>query len=280
MEKPYEHEFQIDVLDISTNKIITMPFEEYVWRVTAKEIPASFEDEAIKAQAVAARTYALRKIGKAIKEHGSADMCTDFNHCTAFLLPETEARIYGNNAEKICERYKKLSNDTYNQILTYNNQPILAVFHAISSGVTEKSSDVWSTQLPYLINVNSDLDKNVEGYYSKVSYTKNELKEMLNCENDGEINIISRTSGGSVKKIEVFGKSFSGFELRTKLNLRSANFTVAKNADNYIFNVVGYGHGVGMSQSGANEYAKTSMNYKEILSKYYPQTILTTIDKI
>ena len=173
---------------------------------------------------------------------------------------------------------RTLSKKTQNQILTYNNEPILAAFHAISSGRTEKSSDVWSEQLPYLINVDSELDKNVNGYLSTVSLKQTELKNYFSDNADTNISIISRTDGGNVKEINIFGNIYTGQDVRNKLNLRSANFSVKKNKDEYIFEVYGYGHGVGMSQCGANEYAKKGMDYQKILLKYFPNTVLSTIN--
>ncbi|MBQ2897423.1 MAG: stage II sporulation protein D [Clostridia bacterium] len=277
-KKQDKNEITILVLDKGSKNIISMPFEEYVWRATAKEVPSSFEDDAIMAQAVAVRTYAYRKLGKKISEHNGADVCTDFNHCTAFLLPGDEEKTYGENAKQLCKRYRTLSKKTQNQILTYNNEPILAAFHAISSGRTEKSSDVWSEQLPYLINVDSELDKNVNGYLSTVSLKQTELKNYFSDNADTNISIISRTDGGNVKEINIFGNIYTGQDVRNKLNLRSANFSVKKNKDEYIFEVYGYGHGVGMSQCGANEYAKKGMDYQKILLKYFPNTVLSTIN--
>ena len=270
----------ISVFDKTSNKTISMPFEEYVWRATAKEVPVSFEDEAIKAQSIAIRTYAYRKLGKILPEHNGADVCSDFNHCTAFLMPGTEKSTYGKYAKNICKKYETLSNSTNNIILTYKNEPILAAFHSISSGITEKSSDVWVNQLPYLINVESEFDKNVDGYLSQVDFKYQELKKLFPTNNNDSIYIISRTNGGSVNEINIFGINYSGSEVRKKLNLRSANFTIEKKDDIFRFNVFGYGHGVGMSQNGANEYAKSGFSYEKILYKYYPGTNLVTIDKL
>lgn len=271
----------ISVLQTTTNSIVKMPLEEYVWRATAKEMPNTFSDDALKAQAVAVRTYAARKIGVQIPEHKGADVCTDFNHCTAFMIPGEETNSFGEEKDEICERISLLVSQTKNQILTYEGEPILAVFHAISSGITEKSSDVWVKQLPYLTNVESNLDKAVNGYHSSVDYSVPELKDIFaSGDNSDDIKILSRTAGGSVKEIKIFGENYDGKDVRQKLNLRSANFTITQNSDNVIFDVIGYGHGVGMSQSGANEYAKIGMSYLEILDKYYPGTTISNIKEI
>ena len=274
-----ENEFMLKILDPKENKIFELPLEEYVWRVAAMEVPISFNDEAIKAQIVAARTYALRNIYE--NNHNNvADVCTDYNHCMAFLLTGEEENKLGLDFTLHCKRLKNLASQTKNQILTYENKPILAAFHATSSGLTEKSSDVWQTQLPYLINVDSSLDRNVTGYETTVCFEEDELKNIFKIESMPVLEIKTHTSAGSVKTVSVNGKSYSGTEIRKLLNLRSNNFWVEKDNDVYIFHVKGYGHGVGMSQTGANEYAKSGLTYKEILLKYYPGTTLENINKL
>lgn len=250
----------ISVYNTKENRILKMSLEEYVWRVVAKEMPLSFHDEALKAQMVVARTYALKKSTSKTHEN-DADVCTDHNHCTAFLI--------SNDYDKKLVYLEKTTKD---QILTYDNQPILAVFHATSSGVTEKSSDIWQNQLPYLINVDSRVDEHVNGFYSEQIFSEEELKKLLSVENPLEFKDVILTDAGSVKSINVCGKIYSGTEIRNLLGLRSNNFTIKNDNDIYTFSVKGYGHGVGMSQTGANEYAKQGLNYAEILKKYYPGT--------
>ncbi len=267
------------VHDVTNDNIFEMPLEEYVWRVTAKEMPLSFHDEAIKAQMVAARTYAIRKMS-ANAHDNNADVCTDHNHCTAFLLPGEEKTKLGADYKTHCNRLKTLNKPTQNQILTFENQPILAAFHAISSGKTEKSSDVWQTQLPYLISVDSSVDKNVDGFATSTSYTETELKDIFNTNTPINFEIVSYTDSGSVKNIKINDKTYSGVQVRKLLNLKSCNFSIENKGNIYTFHVKGYGHGVGMSQTGANEYAKLGISYKEILLKYYPGTDLTDINNL
>lgn len=268
---------KLKVLNVISDTTFDIPLEEYVWRVAAKEVPLSFHDEAIKAQIVASRTYALRKIS-ANAHKDNADVCTDYNHCTAFLLQGEESVRFGASYQKACERLQELERDTQNQIITYQGKPILSVFHAISSGITERSSDVWQTQLPYLTNVDSSADISIQGFSTTVSFTDKELKEKFSTDVVPEFEILSRTKAGSVKRIKVCNKEYSGTEIRKMLNLRSSNFTIEKSGNIYSFHVKGYGHGVGMSQSGANEYAKKGLTYKEILLKYYPGTTITNIN--
>ena len=276
--KSEQDEYIIKILDTSNNKIIKMQLEEYVWRVAAKEIPVSFHDEALKSQIVAARTYAIRKMNK--NTHNNADICTDHNHCSAFLAHGEEIKKFGNNYKTICKKLSNLAKRTKGQILTYNNEPILAVFHAISSGTTEKSSDVWQEQLPYLINIDSSVDKKVDGFATTICYTEDELKKILNIPNKPQIEIISRTDAGSVKSIKINNVIYNGNDIRTLLKLRSCNFNIEPKDGSYIFYVKGYGHGVGLSQCGANEYAKSGLKYTDILYKYYPGAKLENLNNL
>lgn len=275
-EKKDSSTIYIKVLNVENQNITLLPLEEYVWRATAKEMPISFERDAIKAQAVAIRTYAVRKMDSKISVHNGADVCTDFAHCTAFSNSSEEKKYSSKNITA----YKNLCAETEGEILAYENEPILAVFHSISSGTTEKSSDVWSSQLPYLTNVNSEPDVNVTGYHSIASFSIQDLEKVFGKAKDSEIKITSRTAAGSVKEINVFGLTYSGQDIRNKLNLRSANFHIKKENNTYIFDVYGYGHGVGMSQHGANEYAKLGVNYEDILKKYYPSTTLIDLKNL
>ena len=265
------HIDKIKVLNTQENIVIELPLEEYVWRVVANEIPSSFHKEAIKAMTIAVRTYVLYKIYS--NSHKlNADMCTDFNHCTAFLLPGQEKKRFGVDYKVACNKLISLTSSTENQIITYNNEPILAVFHAISSGITEKSSDVWQTQLPYLINVDSSIDKKADGFLSNNVFKESELKMIFNTDSAPEFEVVGQTSAGGIKKINVSGEIYSGNEIRKLLNLRSSNFTIKRENDTYTFYVKGYGHGVGMSQEGANLLANEGYSYREILQKYYPGT--------
>ena len=267
----------LNILDVENNTIIRLPLEDYAWRVAAKEMPTTFQDEALKAQIVLARTFALKRKSSASHDTG-IDVCTDHTHCTAFLLPDTEKSVFGNNYKKICNRLSTLTKDTHNQILTYDHQPILAVFHAISSGTTEKSSDIWSSQLPYLVNVDSSIDEKADGFYSEKSFTEEELKHIFNINYTPEFKDIVLTTAGSVKTIKISDKTYTGTQIRNLLNLRSNNFRVQKKNDIYFFYVKGYGHGVGMSQTGANELAKKGLNFKDILHKYYPGTSINLLN--
>ena len=271
--------YTINILNSKDKTVLKMPLEEYVWRVAAKEMPISFHDEAFKAQIVVARTYALRKICSNAHED-NIDVCTDHNHCTAFLLPGDEASQFSSNHKSSVERLQSLTLSTEELIITHDKQPILAVFHATSSGITEKSSDIWQAQLPYLINVESSVDEKAHGFNSQKSFSEKELKEIFGVKSPITFHNIILTDAGSVKSITIGDKKYSGTEIRNLLGLRSNNFTIQKNEDIYTFLVKGYGHGVGMSQTGANILAEQGYTYREILQKYYPGTEIKTLSDL
>ncbi len=260
----------INVLDSENNKIKKMKLEDYILGVLRQEVPASYEKEALKAQAVAIRSYTLRK--KETKAHENADVCTSFVHCMAYMSEADAMKKWGKKFNELNSIYKNAVKETKNQVLKYNEEIANTVFFAISSGKTENSADVWGGNVPYLISVDSNEDKNATGFESVKEVTINEFKEKLGVGRT-VVNSTERSEGGAVKNITVDGKEFKGSEIRSVFSLRSANFEI-EIKDKITFKVKGYGHGVGMSQNGANECAKKGMNYKEILYKYYNGTTL------
>lgn len=257
----------ISVYDTEKGEIFQMPLEEYVLKALSKEMPASFELEALKAQAVAIRTYTLKKKQIKNEKHKDAVVCTDSNHCMAYLKEEPD--------EQHREKLEKAVDETKGQVLLYDKEYISAVFHAISSGRTENSQDIWGGQVPYLVSVESENDKYVKGYETKVAVGYHQLIEKLGAKDfEKVVGDIIRTDAGTVKTITLCEKEYTGAKIRELFNLRSANFNIEEKDGEYIFTVYGYGHGVGMSQYGANNYAKMGYSYEEILKHYYPQTEL------
>jgi len=242
--------------------------ENYIKGVVAAEMPASFELEALKAQAVAARTYTLNKY------HGG-DLR---NLYQAYINLDDMKKKWGDNF-KI--NYKKISDavdSTRGEVIKYQDKIIEAVFHSMSSGATENSENVWKKSLPYLKSVDSQEDHNAPNFISKkiipVQELVNKLNEKYNTkltqENFLENFIIQeRTPAGYIKKIFINQKEIDPLELRMFLGLRSTNFTIEQNQKEIIFITKGYGHGAGMSQYGANFMAKAGCDYKKILKHYY-----------
>ncbi len=267
---------KIDVYFASDDKVKSMDIEEYILGVLAAEMPASFELEALKAQAVAARTYTAEKVLSASgKSHeNGADICTDYSHCQAYITVEQAKKKWGKNASSLLEKCKKAVSETKNVVAIYNNEPIKAVFHAYSAGRTEDASDVWGGTVSYLKSVDSPGDLKVPDYESEVKVPLDEFKEKLHKKYDVDFSekIIGKsvkTEGGAVDTIEIGNRKLKGTEVRSLFALKSACFEVVPCEEYILFKVKGYGHGVGMSQYGANYYAKEGYTYDEILKKYY-----------
>ena len=266
----------IKVKDTKTNKIYEVPLEEYVIGVVAGETPISFNDEAIKAQAVAARTYALKK-----KEttKSNFDVTNDTNY-QVYLTKDQMLNKWKNNYN---ENYSKIKSNvlkTKGEVILYNNELIDAMFFSTSNGYTENSGDVFSNSVPYLKSVSSSWDQYESPVFNTtVEITKKEFLFNLGI-NDNSISIsnIEKTNTGRVKSITINGKKFDSKEIRKIFNLRSTSFTITLSGDKVIFNVKGFGHGVGMSQYGANGMAKEGYNYKEIFQHYYKETEIKKIN--
>ena len=257
--------------EIASPEIIrtSSDFEAYIKGVVAAEMPALFETEALKAQAVSARTYAARKM----YETNSNTIPYDIGQ--AYITVEEMKQKWG---EHFTQYYNKISNaveQTKGEIMVYDNEPILAVFHSESAGKTEDAENVWEKQIPYLKSVDSSLDKNAPDFEKSISYTYDELtKRFSNTYKDfsldnNQIKILSHTPAGYVKQIQIGNKTVTGRQVREILNLRSSNFTVDIQNNTIVFTTKGYGHGAGMSQYGAEFMAKEGKTYHEILQHYY-----------
>ena len=275
--EPYE---KISVYVKDEDKVCRMDMSQYLKEVVAAEMPAEFEPEALKAQAVAARTYFVnrKKAGneEAKKEHKGADICTDSTHCKAWMSEEARKNAWG--AEKAEEYWKKISDavdSTSGVIITYNDAPISAVFHSTSSGFTENAKDVWGGDVPYLVSVESKGDEASPRYHSELVLPADEFKKKaeenidgINWES-GVIGDIERSNAGGIKSIYIGGVKIKGTLLRSIYGLRSSNIEIIEDGDFVRMEVTGFGHGVGMSQYGANYLASCGMDYKDILKTYY-----------
>ncbi len=263
------------------NNISSMELEKYLVGVVAAEMPPSFEDEALKAQAVAARTYILNKQGKDNVKHPDADVCTDSSHCKAYISDSEAKKKWGDEWNGVYSpKITSAVSETFGEIVTYNEEPIIAVFHSTSTGKTENSEDVWQSETPYLKSVESPGEELSPRYKSQAEFSidefKNKITELNKNVNFGLdkaswIKNYEYTEGGSVKSVTIGGCKFSGTDIRSKFSLRSADFNISV-SDKVIFYVTGNGHGVGMSQYGANYQASLGKSYKDILLKYYLNT--------
>lgn len=236
--------------------------EEYVAGVVAAEMPAAFPKEALKAQAVAARTYQVRQMQAA----GSEQVLYDVGQ--AYITPEEQKKKWGKQYTFYASKIRDAVRSTAREIMVYEGEPILAAFHAQSAGKTEDAENVWDHPVPYLKSVDSSEDKNAPDNKTTVAFSVQELSDKLGCDAK-KISIHSRSDAGYAAQVQVGERIFTGREIREALGLRSANFTVEQDGDRFIFTVFGYGHGAGMSQYGASFLAKKGMNYHEILQHYY-----------
>ena len=263
--------------------VVEMDLGSYLIGVVRAEMPASFELEALKAQAVAARTYTLYKMANGgSANHPDADTCTDINCCKAYSSAEESAALWGTAAAEYEEKIRSAVTATDGECVLYDGQPVLAVFHSSSAGMTMNAQDVWSGALPYLVSVSSpESADTVPNYHSSATFTTAALRTtLLNALPEAQLSgsasnwftNLRQQSNGTVTSLEVGGVAVTGNRLRTILGLRSACFTLSFDGDSVTFSVVGYGHGVGMSQYGANVLAAGGMTYREILAWYYTNT--------
>lgn len=241
------------------NEIVEMDFEEYLVHVVAGEMYADYHIEALKAQAVTARTYTYRMLMEDGCNKEGADICDDINDCQAFAktIPDD-----------VREKMEKAVYDTAGEIITYNSEPILALFHSTSGGYTEDNVNVFGKDLPYLKSVESKGEENSRRYSQQETFTVDEIKKKTNTKGS-HIVITERLNSGRVRSVNVFGKVMSGKELREAIGLSSANFTVKIDGEKVVFTTIGYGHGVGLSQVGANAMANSGSKYHEIIKHYY-----------
>lgn len=256
------------------NTVEILNLEDYLIGVVSAEVPVSFEEEAIKAQAVAARTYALKRM------QNNKDNNYDVTDDTSSQVYQTEEELKSKWKDKYEEYRNKIKNAVYNtkgEYLTYNNDIIYAFFFSTSNGKTEDNKDVFGQDLPYLKVVDSSFDeKETSGFVATKTFNLNEFYQKLGMSYNEILNIKNKelTTSGRIKNITINDKLFKGTEVRTKLSLRSTDFNIEQNNKEIKITTKGFGHGVGMSQYGANALAKQNKNYKEILNYYYQGTNL------
>ena len=253
-------------------KIEKLELEEYVIGVVAAEMPAEFSLEALKAQSILARTYALKALSK-------NKLLTTNESTQSYKTKEELKKMWGSSYDKYYEKTKSAVNSTKNLSLKYKGEYIEAVYHSTSNGQTEDASNVWGNIFPYLISVDSSYDKTNKSFIKTINITYEEISKKLNnvVNKDSIINILGKTSGNRVSYIEIDNNKFSGVDFRNLLNLRSTDFEIEQLDESLKITTKGYGHGVGLSQYGANGMAKNGSNYKEILSHYYPNTTLSSL---
>jgi len=280
---------EINIYVTATGETKSIAFEDYVIGVVASEMPSSFEEEALKAQAVAARTYSLSKVIRSgsngfPEAHPQAPLCDDV-HCQVYNSKETLAALKGDEWMKNgYTKVKKAVDSTRGQLMYFDGELVSqALFHSSSGGRTENSEDVFASTVPYLRSVDSPYEDEATHKNEQVTVSLLELASKLNGKYQdrytgnftaNDVKIKSRTEGGTVAEFTVGSASYRGREIREALSLASATFDIASAGEYVTFTTNGYGHGVGMSQYGANGMAKKGYDYREILSHYYTGVVI------
>lgn len=254
----------------SNGSVINLNMTDYLIGVVSSEMPASFNLEALKAQSVLARTYAL-------KAKQTERKLTDTVSTQSYIDIDQMKNKWGNSFNTYYNKIKNAVENTNGEYLSYNGNYIEALYHSTNNGKTESSLDVFGNYYPYLISVSSEYDKNASSYLRTINMPIDTISNKLglNLNNDSVISILSYTDGGNIKEININGNNFSGKKVRELLGLRSTDFDISISDNNANITTRGYGHGVGMSQYGANGMANAGYGYKDILSHYYPGTTLT-----
>lgn len=264
---------EVAVYRFSKGKIENVSLENYLVGVVAAEMPAEFQEEALKAQALTARTYIVKQLlstGDHLGLPKGADVGdTELNQ--AYLSDDQLRKDWGMDYSWKIKKIREAVRTTSGQILTYDGKPITATFFSTSNGYTENSEDYWSNAFPYLRSVPSPWDKNSPKFkYEKVfSVADFETKLGVHLKGSSVGKVLERTAGKRVAKVNINGKILTGKEIREKLDLKSSDFAWQRQGDQVIVTTKGYGHGVGMSQYGANGMAAEGKSYKDIVQYYY-----------
>ncbi len=265
--------------------------EDYLVSVLAGEMPVSYPMEALKAQAIAARSYIVWKLprfgGSGCSRGAQADVCTDSKHCMAYRSDAQMREGWGESYEEKHEKLLRAVQETAGQILLYDGRPAQALFHAASGGRTEDAQEVWGTAYPYLQSVESEGE---QGQTAQVRLSKSKLAQKLNAAFEGagltaanierQFSIRSVTGSGRADAVRVGRVTATGKAVRAALGLRSAGFTIAFEGDDAILTTNGFGHGVGLSQEGAQNMAENGADCEEILLHYYTGVTIGSIQEI
>ncbi|MFD2044445.1 stage II sporulation protein D [Ornithinibacillus salinisoli] len=269
----------VSVMRTQTESVEDVPLETYVSRVVASEMPAEFEMEALKSQALAARTYIVNKLlyQKEGAESDVSDSKFDQVYKGESELRDNWGNKYNANMKKIMEAVAA----TEGEILTYNNVPIDPQFFSTSNGYTENSEDYYKNEMPYLRSVASPWDKESSPYFlDQETFTIEDVEGKLGMDlpDNNQFAIeVTRTESNRVKELKLGDHTFTGRDVREALELRSSDFTVEQKNEHLIFRTKGNGHGVGMSQYGANGMAKEGKTYKDIVQYYYTDVEISTV---
>ena len=273
---PEEDVNTISVL-LKNGTVQKMNIDAYLIGVILGEMPADFENEALRAQTVVARTYARKRQSTGDK-HPNGAVCTESSCCQAYV--SATEYISGGGTQEAVNKVASAVYSTGKQVLTYQGSLIEATYFACSGGRTEDAQAVWGTDIPYLKSVDSPGEEHAVYHTDVMEIPRQKFTQLLQINPQGApsgwFGPVTYTAGGGVNSMEIAGRIFSGTELRQKLNLRSTAFVMVAMGDVIHIFTRGFGHRVGMSQYGAEAMAVKGHSYQEILAHYYPGTILKT----
>ena len=278
-KKPAKGEISPTVRVKMGKKVKKMELEDYLWGVIAAEMPAAFRQEALNAQAIAARTYTLYRMAHRSPNHSSADLCTDPGCCQAWISRTDRLAAWEEDTrEEYAKKITAAVEQTRGRIVCYQDEPIMAAFHDSSAGMTRSAREVWGSELPYLQAVDSPEGREVPDFYSVVTVKAKRFKQVLQQaypklklgkKPEKWLGKVTCDPGGLPLSIRIGGTEVPTRTLRTLFGLRSACVEAEWDGKNVVFSVTGYGHGVGMSQYGADALAKEGKSAAEILRHYY-----------
>lgn len=274
---------EVAVFRSSLSKIEKVQLEDYLVGVVAAEMPADFKEEALKAQALTARTYIVnRLVSKGdLKDVPKDAQVTDTKIHQVYMNDNEQRKEWGKDYEWKKKKILEAVQATGGQILTYNGKPIEATFFSTSNGYTENSEDYWPGKIPYLRSVSSPWDMKSEKFNGQKEMTVKQFEAKLGVKiGSGETigQIKEKTIGKRVGKVDFNGKMLTGKEIRDKLNLMSSDFSWVRKGNNIVITTKGFGHGVGMSQYGANGMAAEGADYKKIVKHYYQGVEITSAE--
>lgn len=273
-------DIMIGLLDDAAQEWITLPLEEYLVHVVAAEMPASYAPEALRAQAVAARSYTLYKLQ-------SGHLCTSSQHCQAYASDDTLRQRWGEDYDEYLAKIRDAVYSTQGEIMTYEGAPIQALFHAASYGATEDVEHVYQQPLAYLRSVSTleteEDSKRIlswpqEDFIAAIRRQYPDL-DIESGQWETELEILERYPSGRIASVRVGNLLLTGVDMRRALGLPSTQFTIAIQRDLIIFTCLGYGHGIGMSQQGANLMANQGVGYQAILAHYYSGVTMETMSE-
>lgn len=285
-EQPSDMQLSDTIEVWNGEEALSMKLEEYIVHVVAAEIPASYAEEALKAQAVAARTYAVKHMLGEERCKSGHTICTDHTCCQAYLTTEELRTHWGTAFDKYFNKICAAVNETSGEVIVCDGKLITAVYHSSSGGRTENCEAVFAVALPYLVSVESAGEESSPEFSNETTYTSSEFVSKVNeafpqanmSTPVGSVDIWDRTESGRVKLVRLGDTVVTGQQMRSAFKLHSTNFSFEITKDEVKITCLGYGHGVGMSQCGANAMAKDGADYLEILTHYYTGVDITKLD--